>query len=167
MSLVGPVKRVTLWVRDAEASLRLYRDVLELEVVEDKVIEGAGIAALVGLEDVRLRIVHLASGGHEDGWIGLYEASRVRPPMQPMPAAPDPAHFAYGQAVVVFNTNHLGRIMPRLEAGGYRYLRTPASYVKPTTTGPTPAGVYTEAIFFDPDGIPVSLIGYAPLPPSA
>lgn len=163
MSLIGPVKRVTLWVRDAEASLALYRDVLELDVVEDKVIEGAAIAGLIGLDNARLRIVHLSSDGHEDGWVGLYEVSRARPAMLAMTASPDPARFAYGQAVVVFTTNELQRILPRLKAGGYRFLRTPVAYVKPTTTGPMQAGRYTEAIFFDRDGIPVSLLGYEPL----
>ena len=48
-ALVGPVKRVTLWVRDLERSLAVYRDALGLQVLEQKDLEGPAIAALVGL----------------------------------------------------------------------------------------------------------------------
>ena len=71
----GPVKRVTLWVRDVEASLRVYRDALGLAVIEDKLVAGASIARMVGLTQASLRIVHLAAPGMDHGWIGLYAIS--------------------------------------------------------------------------------------------
>lgn len=46
MSGVGPLKRLTLWVRDAEASLALYRDLLGLEVIEDTLLEGVAVTNL-------------------------------------------------------------------------------------------------------------------------
>jgi catechol 2,3-dioxygenase-like lactoylglutathione lyase family enzyme len=159
----GPVKRVTIWVRDAEASLRLYRDVLGLEVIEDKRLEGPQIAAIVGLEEVQLRIVHLAPAGATHGWIGLYELGSPQPSV-PALAAPPPDRPAYGQATIVLTTDRMQEILPRLHALGVRFLTAPQpEYVKTTPGGPTPAGRYSEAIFFDPDGVPVSLIGYAPL----
>jgi catechol 2,3-dioxygenase-like lactoylglutathione lyase family enzyme len=161
MSGVGPLKRLTLWVRDAEASLALYRDLLGLEVIEDKLLEGVAVAALLGLEAGRLRIVHLASGGRQDGWIGLYELSAARP-APPELAPPDPRRFAYGQAVAVFETNDIEALLARLQRGGYHFMQPPIDYVKPAGAGPTPAGRYREAIFFDPDGVPVSLIQYEP-----
>jgi catechol 2,3-dioxygenase-like lactoylglutathione lyase family enzyme len=161
MSLIGPIKRVTLWVRDVEASLSLYRDVLGLEVIEDKVLEGPPVRALLGLESGRLRIVHLSADGRPHGWVGLYALTEASP-APPSLAHPHPDRFSYGQAVVVFDTQHLDVLLPRLEQGGYRLLGTPIDYVKPSVSGPTPAGRYREVIFFDPDGIPVSLIQSGP-----
>jgi catechol 2,3-dioxygenase-like lactoylglutathione lyase family enzyme len=161
MSGTGPVKRVTIWVRDAEASLRIYRDALGLEVIEDKSLSGAAIARMIGLEDAHLRIVHLAPPGATHGWIGLYELAATRPPIPSL--APPPALPAYGQANIVLTTDRMEEILPRLEALGVRFLTPPQQYVKTDPGGATPAGRYAEAIFFDPDGVPVSLMGYAPL----
>jgi catechol 2,3-dioxygenase-like lactoylglutathione lyase family enzyme len=155
----GPVKRVTIWVRDAERSLALYRDTLGLEVLEDKRIGGAAIAAMIGLEEAQLRIVHLAPRGAEHGWIGLYELSRTNPAIESLPAPPA-ERPAYGQTTIVFTTDRMEEILPRLHAGGTRFLTEPREYVKTTPGDATPPGRYTEAIFFDPDGVMVSLIGY-------
>lgn len=71
MSAVAPpLKRVTLWVRNLERSLALYRDLLGLEVLEEKQLQGAAIAKMVGLEEASLRIVHLGRPGESFGWIG-------------------------------------------------------------------------------------------------
>jgi hypothetical protein len=54
-------------------------------------------------------------------------------------------------------------VLPRLRAcPGVRFVIEPTEYVKTTSGEATPPGRYSEAIFFDPDGIPVSLIGYEP-----
>jgi len=151
VGLTEPLKRVTLWVRSAEASLRLYRDALGLEVIEDKVLAGPHLAKVVGLEEATLRIVHLAAPGATHGWVGLYELS----------AAPD--RPAYGQATIVFTTDRLPELLARVRGLGLRFLTEPAEYVKTTAGDVTPPGRYSEAIFFDPDGVPVSLMGFAPL----
>lgn len=161
MSVVGPLKRLTLWVRDVERSLALYRDLLGLDVVEDKVLEGPAVAALLGLESGRLRIVHLAADGATVGWIGLYALTGAKPSVPSLPV-PDPKGFSYGQAVAVFETRCIDSILERLGAGGYRLLGRPIDYVKQQSTGPTPAGRYREVVFFDPDGVPVSVIQFEP-----
>jgi len=161
MSRVGPVKRVTLWVRDIDASLALYRDLLGLQVIEDKVLEGAAVQALLGLESGRLRIVHLSADGQPQGWVGLYALTGARPAPPSLPE-PDPSRFSYGQSVVVFETQRMDELLNLLRKGGYRLLGAPIDYVKPSGTGPTPGGRYREVIFFDPDGIPVSLIQIGP-----
>lgn len=158
---VGPVKRVTLWVRDVDVSLALYRDILGLTVIEDKVLEGPPVQGLLGLEAGRLRIVHLCAGGATHGWIGLYALTGARPVLPALPA-PDPQRFSYGQSVVVFDTVKLDEILPALRAAGCRFLGPLIDYVKPATTGPTLAGRYREAVFFDPDGVAVSLIQFEP-----
>lgn len=162
-AVTGPVKRITLWVRDVDASLAVYRDALGLTVIEDKRLEGAGIGRMVGLESARLRIVHLAPPGADHGWIGLYAISDTAP--RPMAALATPASFPlYGQATIVLPTTQMDAVVARLHAlGNVRFIAGPTEYVKTTPGDVTPPGRYSEAIFFDPDGVPVSLMGYAPL----
>jgi catechol 2,3-dioxygenase-like lactoylglutathione lyase family enzyme len=160
MNRTGPVKRVTVWCRDAERSLRLYRDILGLTVLEDKVVSGPEIARLAGLRDCRLRIIHLASGDSTCGWIGLYELSQADP-MPEARAVPRGDRLSFGQPAVVLETPHLEEIVAQLERGGYVFLTRPTSYRK-QTGGPLPAGRYTETMFFDPDGVLVALVGFEP-----
>lgn len=158
---VGPLKRVTLWVRDVEASLAVYRGALGLAVLEDKQLAGPAIARMIGLEQARLRIVHLGPVGATHGWVGLYAITDTAP--RPMAALPAPTGFpSYGQATLVFTTDQMAEVLARLrELPTVRFVTEPTEYVKTTAGEATPPGRYSEAIFFDPDGVPVSLIGYA------
>jgi catechol 2,3-dioxygenase-like lactoylglutathione lyase family enzyme len=156
------LKRVTLWVRNAERSLDLYRDAIGLSVLEDKQVEGPAIAAMLGLRQARLRIVHLGTPGSNHGWIGLYELSATEPTVPALAAAPEHGP-AYGQATIVLTTNRMSEILPRVRNLGLRFMTEPRDYVKTTPGDATPPGRYREAIFFDPDGIAVSLIGYEPV----
>lgn len=160
---VGPLKRITLWVRDIEASLAVYRDALGLSVLEDKRLEGPQIARMVGLEQAQLRIVHLGPPGSTYGWVGLYAIQNTEP--RPMAELAAPGGFPrYGQATLVFTTATMGPIVAKLRAlACVRFITEPTEYVKTTPGDATPPGKYSEAIFFDPDGVPVSLMGYAPL----
>jgi catechol 2,3-dioxygenase-like lactoylglutathione lyase family enzyme len=158
----GPVKRVTLWVRDVDVSLRVYRDALGLTVIEDKALSGASIARMLGLSRASLRIVHLAAPGVEFGWVGLYAISDTEPTA--VPELPRPDGFPrYGQATVVLTVQGMPAIVARLRASaGVRFVTEPTEYRKATPGDVTPPGLYREAIFFDPDGIPVSLIEFVP-----
>lgn len=158
-----PLKRVTLWVRDVEASLAVYRDALGLEVLEDKQLAGPQIARMVGLEQAELRIVHLGPRGSTHGWVGLYAITNTAP--RPMSALPAPAGFPmYGQATLVLATTRMSDAVARLRGlPGVRFLTEPTEYLKATGSDAMPAGHYSEAIFFDPDGVPVALTGYRPL----
>lgn len=162
-ALVGPVKRVTLWVRDLERSLAVYRDALGLTVLEQKDLQGPAIASLVGLEQARMRIVHLGPEGATFGWVGLYEVSETAP-RPPAEIASPPGFPAYGQSTIVFETAAMTTVVERLQrTSGVKFITLPTEYVKRESSPAMPAGRYSEAIFFDPDGIPVSLLGYAPL----
>jgi catechol 2,3-dioxygenase-like lactoylglutathione lyase family enzyme len=160
---VGPLKRITLWVRDIDASLAVYRDALGLDVLEDKRLAGPQIARMVGLEQAELRIVHLGPAGSTQGWVGLYGIENTAP--RAMAALPQADGFPrYGQATLVFSTGSLAAILPRLRAlATVRFITEPTEYVKTTPGDATPPGKYSEVIFFDPDGVPVSLMGYQPL----
>jgi catechol 2,3-dioxygenase-like lactoylglutathione lyase family enzyme len=158
----GPVKRVTLWVRDAEASLRVYRDALGLQVIEDKRLGGAGIARMVGLEQASLRIVHLAAPGMAHGWVGLYAITDTQP--APMRELPRPDGFPrHGQATIVLEVRDMPTIVERLRGTpGVTFVTEPTEYRKTTPGDATPPGLYREVIFFDPDGVPVSLMEFVP-----
>ena len=158
---VGPVKRVTLWVRDIEASLALYRDLLGLSVVEDKRLEAAAVRALLGVEAGRLRIVHLGAGEDPHGWVGLYALADARPAPPSLPV-PDRTRFSYGQAVVVFETRRLDELRISLATHGYRMLGPAIDYFKNEGSPQSPAGRYREVVFFDPDDIPISIIQFDP-----
>lgn len=158
----GPIKRVTLWVRDAERSLAVYRDALGLTVVEDKRVAGPAIARMVGLQQATLRIVHLAAPETEYGWIGLYEISAAEPALGAL-ATPD-GFPRYGQATLVLTTDAMHDVVARLRGTvGVRLITEPTEYVKTTGGDATPPGRYSECIFLDADGFAVSLMGYAPL----
>ena len=47
MNLTSPLKRMTIFNRDMEASLALYRDILGFTVIEDKLISGPGNGSAV------------------------------------------------------------------------------------------------------------------------
>lgn len=162
MSRTGPVKRVTIWVRDIERSLALYRDLLGLEIVEDKTLSGPAIMGMVGYQDGRMRMVHLAPAGADYGWIGLYALQGAQPAPDSLPP-PRKDRLSYGQAAIVLTTSQIDAIAHDLEEQGYEFLLRPQGYVKPTDSPKMPAGRYTEMIFLDPDGVPVSVMGYEPM----
>jgi len=158
----GAVKRVTVWVRDIEAALRVYRDALGLQVIEDKALAGTGIARMVGLSQAALRMVHLAAPGTDYGWVGLYAVTDTQPTA--LAELPTPDGFPrYGQATVVLTVQGMPEIVARLRATpGVRFVTEPTEYHKTTPGDVTPPGLYREVIFFDPDGIPVSLMEFLP-----
>lgn len=162
MNRTGPVKRVTIWVRDIDRSLALYRDLLGLEIIEDKTIAGPAIMGMVGYQDGSVRMVHLAPSGAQFGWIGLYALQGAVPAPDALPP-PRKDRLSFGQATIVLTTSQIDMIAHDLEERRYEFVLRPQGYIKPTDSPNMPAGRYTELIFLDPDGIPVSIMGYEPL----
>lgn len=154
-SAAPPLKRVTLWVRDLARSLALYRDVLGLEILEEKQLQGPAIAKMVGLDEASLRIVHLGRAGEQYGWIGLYEIRDTVP--RPMAETGSPREFPlYGQATLVFETSRVAEMTAQLAAlEGVTIVAGPTAYARAD-------GTFHELILLDPDGIPVSLMGFTP-----
>jgi len=68
------IRRVTLIVRDMEASLKLYRDVVGLKVNYDTVVETSGVALPAGEPGAKARLVLLNSNDPFIGWIGLMQS---------------------------------------------------------------------------------------------
>jgi len=161
MNLTTPLKRMTIFNRDMEASLALYRDILGFDVIEDKVVSGPAIAGMIGLKDCTMRICHLQAGNSEDGLIGLYNVQDPDPGL-PQMEVPSTTTVAYGATSVVLSSSHGPEIYAKLK-GHYQFLTEPMEYVKAEDSEYMQAGRYIEMIFRDPDGVMVSIIGYRPL----
>mgnify|MGYP000677845273 FL=1 len=72
-SRVSPVKRVSIFCRDLEKSLALYRDILGMTVIEEKQVQGPFIGKLLNLPSCTMRIVFLSADEAVDaGLIGLF-----------------------------------------------------------------------------------------------
>ena len=93
MTAVSPLKRATIFCRDIEASLALYRDILGFDVAEDKLVEGSAMGAMIGYpQGVKMRIVHLQS--EKSDTAAVFDkpspfASAPIPPAEPPAAKPE------------------------------------------------------------------------------
>lgn len=164
MNAVSPLKRMTIFCRDIEASLALYRDILGFDVAEDKVVEGEAMGGMIGYpEGVKMRIVHLQSEKSDNGLIGLYAIQDPIPDALPRPPTD---RILWGQTALVVSADGVDDIVPKLKQGGYEFLLEPREYFKAEDSDYMKAGTYTETMFFDNDGVLVSIIAYRPLPAS-
>ena len=151
--------RATIFCRDLDKSLALYRDVLGLAVVEDKTLDGPAIGRMVGLETCRLRIVHLRAGARDRSMIGLYSIQEPALP-ETQPAAQGRLHL--GQTAIVLESDGADVLAKLLADSGYSFLTQPTAY-EIKAGGPLHLpGTITEMIFYDPDGVLVSVMGFRP-----
>ncbi|MCB1677919.1 MAG: VOC family protein [Halioglobus sp.] len=151
--------RTTLFCRDIEKSLQLYRDTLGLQVIDDKTLEGAAAGALLGLGPCTLRIVLLTDSGGHNPTVGLFQVSGIELPSLAEP----PARMALGQTATVFATDRFDELVETLRGAGTAFLTEPLTYPKKQASPGSPAGLYKEVICFDPDGNLVSLMQILPL----
>lgn len=155
----SPLKRATIFCRNIEKSLALYRDILGFTVAEDKTVAGPAMAKMIGLDDCSMHICHLQAQNSEDGLIGLYE---VTADDVPETTVPPQGKIHLGQVAVVVSTDKPDEVFKDLEAAGYPFLTLPTKYVKEEDSDYMKAGTYTEMIFYDPDGVLVSILGFEP-----
>jgi catechol 2,3-dioxygenase-like lactoylglutathione lyase family enzyme len=99
------VRRLTILVRDIDASLKLYRDVLGLQVNYDAEIRVSGVALPAGVPGNKTRLVLLNGNDPWIGWIGLMQYTD--PPL-PDPG-PYPTRLGLGGHVLVVNTDDAAR----------------------------------------------------------
>jgi catechol 2,3-dioxygenase-like lactoylglutathione lyase family enzyme len=153
--------RATLFCRNIERSLVLYRDILQLKVIDDKTIDGPAAGGLLGLGPCKLRIVLLGDSDSDSEWahLGLFQISDTEISALPMP----PNNMALGQNAIVFSTDDFDNVVARLQDTETIFLTEPVSYPKPRNSPGSPAGLYKEAICFDPDGHLVSIMQILPL----
>ncbi len=120
--VVSPMARATIFVRDLEESLKLYRDILGLEPWFDNYWKGDSINRIMGTEGRELRATVLRSGDAAFGNIGLYQLFKEDG------AAPAPSQRTdtrIGDVAVVFHTTEIDRLTQEIMAAGYAIVSPP------------------------------------------
>ena len=147
------VRRATIIVRDMDASLRLYRDVIGLQVNYDTVVETSGVALPAGEPGAKARLVLLNANDPWVGWVGLMQW--VDPPLAD--PGPYPKRMGPGGVVLVLNTDDVdGRCAAAKQVPGVTFTAEPRLQVYPGRNGGPDIRV-RGCNFFDPDGILVEL----------
>ena len=157
---VSPVKRTTIFCKDIKKSLSLYKDILGFKIEEDKIVTGKEIGKMIGLDDCKMHICHLSSENSSSGIIGLYEIAAKDVPELVKPKV---GKIHYGQVAIVFNTDDPDALYSKLSKNRYVFLTHPTKYEKSEDSDFMKAGIYTEMIFYDPDDVLVSILGYQKL----
>ena len=147
------VRRMTIIVRDMEASLKLYRDVLGLQVNYDIVTTTSGIALPAGQPGAKARLVLLNGNDPWVGWVGLMQWTD---PTIPDPG-PYPKRMQQGGVVMVLNTDDVEKRCKMAKAvPGVTMTSEARLQVYPGRNGGPDIRVMGCNIF-DPDGILVEI----------
>jgi catechol 2,3-dioxygenase-like lactoylglutathione lyase family enzyme len=147
------VRRLTILVRDVDASLKLYRDVLGLTVNYDAPITVSGVALPAGVAGNKTRLVLLNGNDAWVGWIGLMQ--------YPDPPLADPGPYSLrlprGGHVVVMNTDDAAkRCVAAKAVPGVTFTAEAHDSEYPGRNGAPPIRV-RGCNFFDPDGTFIEL----------
>lgn len=148
---LAPMARATIFVRDIDASLALYRDILGLRPSFDNYWRGTAINRIMGTEGRELRAVVLMAGESTIGNIGIYQIYREP---GPPPAAAAGRDTRIGDVAVVFPTNDIWNLTKRIEAAGYAIVSPPVVLVE----RPNMRQQGVEMMFRDADGVLVNLV---------
>jgi catechol 2,3-dioxygenase-like lactoylglutathione lyase family enzyme len=149
---VSSMTRATIFVRDLDQSLQLYRDLLGLKTRVDTVVEGDRINEIMGTEGYGLKAVILQSGESIIGNIGIYEIIGDDRDTVPLPS--DRVDTVTGDFAIVFITNDIDGLTEKVRAAGYPLI-SPPMVLFPRED----AQVQTrEMMFRDRDGVLVNLI---------
>ena len=154
-----PVSRITLFCRDLEKSLALYRDILGFEEVESKTVQTKAFNELMNIHDKNcfVRISYLQSERSDHGLIALFEINSSELDKN---QSIQTAQIQYGQSVIVLSTKDHKKIYRELKKKDYTFLVEPTEYEKLEDSEYIKAGLYKEMSFYDPDGFLINLIEY-------
>ena len=154
-----PVSRITLFCRDLEKSLALYRDILGFEEVESKTIQTKAFNELMNIDDKNcfVRISYLQSERSDHGLIALFEINSSKLDKN---QSIQTTQIQYGQSVIVLSTKDHKKIYRELKKKDYTFLVEPTEYEKLEDSEYIKAGLYKEMSFYDPDGFLINLIEY-------
>ncbi len=142
------VRRTTFIVRNIDASLKLYRDVIGLKVNYDTVVTTSGVALPAGAPGAKARLVLLNGNDPWVGWIGLMQWTA--PTLGK--AKPYPKRMTYGGTVIVMNTDDVeGRCAAAAKVPGVTMTAPPRLQEYPGRNG-GPVIRVKGCNFFDPDG---------------
>ena len=154
-----PVSRITLFCRDLEKSLSLYRDILGFEEVENKTIQSKAFNELMNISDENcfVKISYLQSERSDHGLIALFEINSSELDKNQLIQT---TQIQYGQSVIVLSTKDHKKIYRELKKKDYTFLVEPTEYEKLEDSDYIKAGLYKEMSFYDPDGFLINLIEY-------
>jgi catechol 2,3-dioxygenase-like lactoylglutathione lyase family enzyme/8-oxo-dGTP pyrophosphatase MutT (NUDIX family) len=114
--LLRQVDHVNIVVRDIDEMVAFYRDVLGMEVTRDVTISGDWIGKVVGLKNVKARVVYL----------GLMAGPRIELIKYDKPKAKNPDHtekpHALGMRHIAFLVRDIDKTVKRLAKAGVRFL---------------------------------------------
>jgi catechol 2,3-dioxygenase-like lactoylglutathione lyase family enzyme len=148
---LAPMARATIFVRDIEESLKLYRDILGLKPMFDNYWKGKGINDIMGTDGVELRATVLMAGDSVTGNIGIYqlykESGSAPPPSQR-------TDTRIGDVAVVFPTNDIMNLTKKIQAAGYTMISPPVALIERPNMKQQPL----EMMFRDADGVLVNLV---------
>ncbi len=149
---LAPMARATIFVRDIETSLKLYRDILGLRPMFDNYWKGKGINAIMGTEGKELRATVLMAGESVVGNIGIYQLYKEKGVRVPAPARN--ADTRTGDVAVVFPTNDIRGMTKKIQDAGYVIISPPVTLLQ----NPNMKQQGLEMMFRDADGVLVNLI---------
>lgn len=147
------IRRVTMIVRNMDNSLKLYRDVMGMQVNYDAVLPMSGVALPAGEPGARARLVLLNGNDPFIGWIGLMEWIEPRLP----DPGPYPRRMGIGGHVIVTHTADVDRrCAEAAQVPGVTVTSPPRDQTYPGRNGAPPIKV-RGCNFFDPDGTLIEL----------
>jgi len=128
MSIVTPLRRTAIIIRDMDRSLQFYGQVLGMNVWRqgESAADNPAFYALLGAPPCTIRYVILQSANVEWGMVGLFELSDPTPPDDTHPAI-DRANR--GETCLVFHTPDVRRIHRGARAMGLTVLCPPTRLV--------------------------------------
>ena len=149
---LAPMARATIFVRDIETSLKLYRDILGLKPMFDNYWKGSGINKIMGTDGKELRATVLMAGESVVGNIGIYQLYKERGRRPRAPART--ANTLIGDVAVVFPTNDIWGLTKKIQAAGYVIVSPPVTLLE----RPNMKQQALEMMFRDADGVLVNLV---------
>ncbi len=149
---LSPMARATVFVRDVDASLKLYRDILGLRLRVERDFPDERFNAVLGTNSATTKVRILQSGDVVYGNVGLFQLTGGDTPAAASPSASGRANP--GDVALVFNTSDINGIAAAVKAAGYPIISMPM-VLFPRDDMDTQA---LEMLFRDKDGMLVNLI---------
>lgn len=148
---ITPMNRATIFVRDQEASLKLYRDILGMKVWFNNHWDNDGINAIMNTKGLTLQAIALESGDSVFGRLGIYQLGKEA---QKAPKPEQGTVTKTGDFAIVFSTNDIDALTAKIKAAGYPIISPPVVLKE----NPDMEVQGREMMFRDPDGVLVNLV---------
>ena len=151
--LVSPINRATIFVRDQEKSLKLYRDILGMKIWVNNMwpAEGNGLNTIMNTKGLPLHAIILGSGDSVFGRLGIYQLSNETTKAPP----PDQSTTTKtGDFAIVLMTRDIDDLVAKVKAAGYPIISMPTTI----RDNPDYAVQGREMLFRDGDGVLVNLV---------